>query len=102
MKDPGNDVIKTENGLEKVKDLMPVKCDWCQQRDALFELAIYKLEKTWEYENGITSSGRKDKIGRGDLYVQVKICEKCLPVTRVIEHQVVEPQSYRTVRKEKK
>lgn len=62
-------------------------CEWCGQKEAEFELAVYRLTEVKTYKRGPSVDGPTSipvkNIGRGGIFVSVKICEQCLPVTTV-------------------
>lgn len=66
-----------------------MKCKWCQKEDASFEMAIYEIKEIETYRNGITMSGKYKKTGRGDLYISIYLCGRCLPVTKIVEETVI-------------
>lgn len=56
-----------------------MKCSWCETRKAEFKLSINFLEERKQS----ASNSRDGTISyvRGPLYLQVNLCEKCLPCT---------------------
>lgn len=66
--------------------LQTLNCEWCSNRVAEFELTIYHIKKITTQKRAHDTHSAYENWGRGDRYVTIKICEKCLPVTKIEEH----------------
>lgn len=57
-----------------------MNCSWCQKRSALYEIVVFYLKMQDSH-----IANKPDKVQqliRNGVYVHVRVCEACLPVTK--------------------
>lgn len=54
-----------------------MNCSWCGLREVEFELIIYHIEK--QIETIANRLNKQIQYLKGDKYLTVRLCEKCLP-----------------------